>query len=141
MAAERLNPHLIIPSTVDNIYRKTELKGYVHDPTSFLLGGITGNAGLFSTANDLAKIMAMLLNDGTYGDERYIQASTIDLFGCQTNCYEKNRRGLGFDKPEFDPEKVSPACLTAHANSFGHSGYTGTIAWGDPDNAAVRHKV
>ncbi|MDL2231379.1 serine hydrolase [Porphyromonadaceae bacterium OttesenSCG-928-L07] len=137
MGAERLDSNRIVPSSHDKLYRKGILKGYVHDPTAFLLGGIAGHAGLFSTAEDLAKIMSIYINGGEYGGDQFLSDSTIHLFGYQTNCYDKNRRGLGFDKPEFDVKKSSPACEDAPPGSFGHSGFTGTIAWCDPDHQLI----
>ncbi|WP_298615685.1 glycoside hydrolase family 3 N-terminal domain-containing protein [uncultured Odoribacter sp.] len=136
-AAKRFNASRIIPSSVDKLYRKTEIKGYVHDPTAALLGGVAGHAGLFSTAEDLAKIMAIYLNQGCYGGERFFSPSTVRLFTQKTDFPPTNRRGLGFDKPETDTTKNSPACKSAPACSFGHTGFTGTMVWADPSNELI----
>lgn len=136
-AAKRFNASRIIPSSVDKLYRKTEIKGYVHDPAATLLGGVAGHAGLFSTAEDLAKIMAVYLNQGRYGGEYFFSPATVRLFTQKTDTPPTNRRGLGFDKPETDTTKSSPACKNAPACSFGHTGFTGTMAWADPENELI----
>lgn len=127
----------VIPSSEDNIFRKSELKGYVHDPIAALMGGVSGNAGLFSTAEDLAKIMSVYLNHGQYGGEQIIDSTTIDLFTCTQLPPEQNRRGLGFDKPETLPNKTGPTCEKAPCTSYGHTGFTGTIVWNDPENQLI----
>jgi beta-N-acetylhexosaminidase len=123
----------IVPTENDLFYRRQLLQGYVHDPGAAMLGGVSGNAGLFSSANDLAKMMQMFLNGGWYGDRRYLGDSTIARY---TSCYnpdEKvNRRGLGFDRPVVDIPDEGPACNSASPLSYGHTGFTGTIAWVDP---------
>lgn len=136
-AAERLDMRSVIPSCVDKLYRKKEIKGFVHDPAAAIFGGIAGHAGLFSTAGDLAKIMQMYLNQGCYGGERFFSAPTVDTFTQRADPYSSNRRGLGFDKPETDTTKNGPTCKAAPASSFGHTGFTGTIAWADPDNQLI----
>lgn len=133
MAAERLDSSYVVPSCFDQLYRKKEIKGYVHDPTAAVFGGVAGHAGLFSTAGDLAKIMQMFLNKGSYGGEKYFSASTIELFTQRADTNSSNRRGLGFDKPETDAAKNGPTCKAASPSSFGHTGFTGTIVWADPD--------
>ena len=132
-----LDMNRVIPANEDNIFRKSQLHGYVHDPIAALMGGISGNAGLFTTANDLAKIMSVYLNNGTYGGERFIDSATIDLFTQTQLPLEQNRRGLGFDKPETLPNKSGPTCKEAPCTSYGHTGFTGTIAWNDPDNQLI----
>lgn len=133
-AAETLNSSDIIPSCVDRLYRKTELKGYVHDPTAALLGGIAGHAGLFSTAEDLAKILQMYLNQGRYGDEYYLAPETISTFTKKNSLFPQNRRSFGFDKPEPDSTKIGPTCHSVPLSSYGHTGFTGIMAWCDPVN-------
>lgn len=133
-AAERLNQSYIVPSTMDKLYRKTEIKGSVHDPAAALLGGIAGHAGLFSTADDLAKILQMYLNKGTYGDEYYLHPETIATFTERNTSFPQNRRSLGFDKPEPDSTKIGPTCHNIPLSSYGHTGFTGIMAWCDPDN-------
>lgn len=133
-AAERLSKKRIIPSCEDRLYRKAATDGYVHDPTAALLGGIAGHAGLFSTAEDLAKMLQMYLNQGNYGGEAYFLPQTLSIFTGKNNEYRQNRRGLGFDKPEADSTKISPTCRCAPLSSYGHTGFTGIMAWCDPEN-------
>ena len=100
-----------------------------------MIGGVGGHAGLFSTANDLAKMMQMLLNWGSYGGEQYFTPETVREY---TDCQfcEENRRGAGFDKPVTDGGP-GPTCECVSFASFGHSGFTGTIAWADPEEELV----
>lgn len=121
----------IVPTENDQIFRKQLLQGYVHDPGAAMLGGISGHAGLFSDANDLAILMQMLLNRGEYGGERYLNPTTVSLFTRKQET--KNRRGLGFDKPEPDIYKPKSTADDASPRTFGHSGFTGTCVWADPD--------
>lgn len=100
------------------------------------MGGVSANAGLFSTAEDLAKIMSVYLNKDIRG-ERLIDSATIDLSLKHNYLSTKNRRGLGFDKPETLPNKSGPTCKEAPCTSYGHTGFTGTIAWNDPDNQLI----
>lgn len=123
----------IVPTENDVVFRKQLLQGYVHDPGAAMLGGISGHAGLFSNANDLAKMMQMYLNDGVYAGKRFISDTIIHKFTACHFCNNGNRRGLGFDKPEPDPKKISPASKLASQSSYGHTGFTGTIAWMDPE--------
>jgi CubicO group peptidase (beta-lactamase class C family) len=134
---ERFPKDRIAPTENDLYFRKQLLKGYVHDPGTAMMGGIAGHAGVFSSANDLAKIMQMYMQKGFYGGERYFSETTFDLFNSCPYCNDGIRRGLGFDKPEPDPEKEGPTCPSASPNSFGHSGFTGTLAWADPDAGLV----
>ncbi|MEL6556557.1 MAG: serine hydrolase [Bacteroidota bacterium] len=125
----------IVPTEVDTFFRMKPLHGVVHDEGAAMMRGISGNAGLFATANDLAKVWQMLLNEGSYGGTRYLSKQTIDKFTSCQYCEEGNRRGLGFDKPliEYDPVKSSVSPLASY-RSYGHSGYTGTFVWADPEN-------
>jgi CubicO group peptidase (beta-lactamase class C family) len=120
----------VVPTENDPVFRRQLLKGYVHDQTAAMMGGVAGHAGLFGNANDLAKLMQMYLNGGEYGGRRFINPETIYFFSSQQN--PENRRGLGFDKPEMDTEKDTPVSRMASELSFGHSGFTGTIVWVDP---------
>ena len=129
---ETTAPEKIMPTEDDQIFRKQLLHGTVHDPAAAMMGGISGHAGLFSNANDLAKIMQLYLNKGTYGTVRYFNPETVELFTSKQNGENNNRRGLGFDKPEPDHSKPSPACQSVSADSYGHSGFTGTYVWVDP---------
>ncbi len=127
----------IIPTENDQIFRKQLLHGYVHDPGAAMLGGVCGHAGVFSTANDLAKIMQMYLNGGEYGGIRYFDSATVELFTSSPFLELDNRRALGFDKPQMDYTKEGPTCKCVSARSYGHTGFTGTIAWADPDQEIV----
>ncbi|MBI9060794.1 MAG: serine hydrolase [Marinilabiliaceae bacterium] len=127
----KFNKDLIAPTENDVGFRKELLQGYVHDQAAAMLGGVGAHAGLFSNAEDLAKMAQMLLNGGQYGGHRYLQANTINKFTSTNN--NGSRRGMGVDKPEFDPEKSSPSSLKASPSSYGHSGFTGTFIWIDPE--------
>ena len=131
----------IIPTENDDFFRNEILQGFVHDEGAAMMGGISGNAGLFGSANDLAKIFQMYLQKGYFGGKRYITENTVNEFIKIQFPENKNRRGLGFDKPYIDNEKNTlkdayPA-VNASKNSFGHSGYTGTFVWADPDNGLL----
>jgi CubicO group peptidase (beta-lactamase class C family) len=106
--------------------------GDVHDPGAAMFGGVAGHAGLFSDVNDLAEIMQMLLNGGTYNGHRFFKNGTVDLFTSYNSTI--SRRGFGFDKPEKDnatrPEPYP--CFSASPLTFGHTGFTGTCVWADP---------
>ncbi len=128
----RFEPTRIIPSEHDSIWRKQVVHGHVHDMAAAMLGGVSGHAGLFSNALDVAILMQLFLNDGSYGGTHYFDKNTIREF-TRVQYYElDNRRGLGFDKPALHNDEPGPACESASPLSFGHSGFTGTIAWADP---------
>lgn len=120
----------IAPTQVDRLFRKQELCGYVHDPAAAMLGGVSGHAGLFSTIEDLGRLMQMLADEGVYKGVRYLKPETIQKF----TAYQRNdsRRGLGFDKPDFSG-KTSPASTLGSKSMFGHTGFTGTCVWVDPE--------
>jgi CubicO group peptidase (beta-lactamase class C family) len=96
-------------------------------------GGIGGHAGIFSNTMDIAKIMQMYLQKGNYGNHQYFSEKTFADFNTCYFCSEGNRRGVGFDKPQL-PGTVGPTCSCASLTSFGHTGFTGTMAWADPEN-------
>ena len=125
----------IVPTERDNFLRKQLLQGYVHDEGAAFLGGVSGNAGLFSNANDIAKLCQMLLNNGTYGGEKYLSKETTTLFTSTKSA--KSRRGLGFDKPDPTSSKASPTSPSTSPNTYGHTGFTGTAFWIDPDTNLV----
>jgi CubicO group peptidase (beta-lactamase class C family) len=127
---QRLDRNRIVPTEQDNSFRKTLLEGYVHDPGAAMAGGISGHAGLFSSANDMAILFQMFLNGGTYGGQQYFKKETIDLFTAKYS--NVSRRGLGFDR--WDPDRTNryPSDL-ASPKSYGHTGYTGTCVWVDPE--------
>lgn len=141
------NPYLqfpldrIIPTENDTIFRKEKLRGFVHDEGAAMMGGVSGNAGLFGTTGDLAKIFLMYLQKGYFGGKRYISEETVNRFIKVQFPENDNRRGLGFDKPLLDndsrkPQDAYPA-MSCSKNSFGHSGFTGTFVWADPDNGLL----
>ncbi|MDR0422409.1 MAG: serine hydrolase [Proteiniphilum sp.] len=120
-----------IPATEDDpFFRKQHVQGYVHDEGAALFGGISGNAGLFSSAGDLAKLCQMWLNGGEYGGERYLSEETVRLF--TTARSSVSRRGLGFDKPDPKNSRYSPTSPGAPLEVYGHTGFTGTCFWVDP---------
>ncbi len=125
----------IVPTEKDDFLRKQLVQGYVHDEAAAFMGGIGGNAGLFSNANDLAKLYQMLLNQGTYGDEEYLSRETCRLF--TTAKSSSSRRGLGFDKPDIRNNKSSPCSPQTPVATYGHTGFTGTCFWIDPDNNLI----
>ncbi|MDR1675676.1 MAG: serine hydrolase [Tannerella sp.] len=125
----------IVPTEDDRFLRHQLLRGYVHDEAAAFQGGVSGNAGLFSSANDLAKILQLYLNAGTYGGERYLSEATCRLFTEIKS--PTSRRGLGFDKPEADTLKVSPCSRLAPLSAYGHNGFTGTCFWVDPDSHLI----
>jgi beta-N-acetylhexosaminidase len=133
----RIPKSRIMPTEYDSLFRKQLLRGYVHDPSAAMLGGVSGNAGLFSDATDLATLMEMLVQNGTYGGEKYLDSSTVKEFTSCIYCAQGNRRGLGFDRPEPDMSKESPTCRSASPESYGHSGFTGTYVWVDPKYGIV----
>jgi beta-N-acetylhexosaminidase len=124
----------IMPTENDTIFRRQLIHGDVHDPGAAMLGGVSGHAGLFSDANDLAIILQMLLNSGEYGGKRYFLPSTVKEFTKVQFPENGNRRGLGLDKPQINYTPDGPTCRSASPNSFGHSGFTGTYIWADPEN-------
>ncbi|WP_026905127.1 serine hydrolase domain-containing protein [Pedobacter glucosidilyticus] len=124
----------IVPTEVDNYFRKTLLWGYVHDQGAAMAGGVAGHAGLFSNATDLAVLMQMLLNKGSYGGEQFLKPETVMLFTQQQS--PVSRRGLGFDRKDPDLSKKYPSAL-ASDETFGHTGYTGTCVWVDPANQLI----
>lgn len=125
----------IVPSSKDAFLRKTTLQGFVHDESAAFQGGVSGNAGLFSTAGEVARIYQMLLNGGELDGTRYLSRETCKLF--TTVVSKISRRGLGFDKPDSRHPQKSPCAASAPASVYGHTGFTGTCAWVDPDNGLV----
>lgn len=130
-----MSANKIAPTENDPFFRKQHLQGYVHDEGAALFGGISGNAGLFSNANDLAKLFQMWLNDGEYGGERYLSEETVELF--TTTKSSVSRRGLGFDKPDPRNSRTNPTSPGTPIEVFGHTGYTGTCFWVDPINDMI----
>ncbi|HOV10125.1 MAG TPA: serine hydrolase [Bacteroidales bacterium] len=129
---EKYEKKEIVPTEDEKYFRKQLIHGYVHDPMAALLGGVGGNAGLFSDAHDLGVLMQLLLNKGTYGGVRYFSEKTVALF---TTAQGGTYRGLGFDrKGKADAKMVAPG---ASLSTYGHTGFTGTCVWADPENDLV----
>jgi CubicO group peptidase (beta-lactamase class C family) len=125
----------IAPTLKRDFLRNGLIQGYVHDPDAAFLGGISGNAGLFATARDVAEVYQMLLNGGELNGKHYLSAETCTLFTTTTSA--SGRRGLGFDKPVLTNPLHSPCCISAPSAVYGHTGYTGTCCWVDPVNNLV----
>lgn len=124
----------IMPTEFDAVFRNQLIRGDVHDPGAAMLGGVSGHAGLFSDATDLAVLLQLFLNNGEYGGKQYFLPSTIREFTRVQFPAKRNRRALGFDKPTLNYTPDGPSCKSASAASFGHSGFTGTYLWADPEN-------
>lgn len=125
----------IVPTLKNDFLRGGMLQGFVHDEAAAFLGGVSGNAGLFATAQDVARIYQMLINRGICGDQRYLTRATCDLFLKAKS--GNSRRGLGFDKPDTENPEKGPCAAEVPGSTFGHTGFTGTCAWADPDNELV----
>jgi beta-N-acetylhexosaminidase len=126
-----------VPTEADTYFRKQLLRGYVHDETAALFGGVAGHAGLFSNAYDLSLLYQMLVNGGSFGGKHFLKPETVQLF----TAYGSNtsRRGLGFDKPEKDNDsrrEPYPGSFVS-PETFGHTGFTGTAVWADPKTGLV----
>lgn len=122
----------IAPTEYDQRYRNYQVWGEVHDRNALVFGGVAGHAGLFSNATDIAKMMSMFLNNGYYGGKSYLSKETLDQFNFRH--FENNRRGLGWDKKDG---KKDAASSLAGDHSFGHTGFTGTMVWADPEEDLI----
>ena len=131
----RYSKQEIMPTAANDFLRRQDLCGYVHDEAAACMGGISGNAGLFSTATEVAKIYQMLLNGGELNGKRYLSEATCRLFTTETSAI--SRRGLGFDKPYLSDLKNSPCAPSATSAVYGHTGFTGTCTWVEPVNRTV----
>ncbi len=130
----RFDKNNIAPTEIDNYFRHQVIQGYVHDMAAAMEGGVAGHAGIFSNAMDVAKMMQLFLQKGNYGNKHYFSEQTFDAFN---TCYYKDKgvqRGLGFDKRVG---KDGPTCGCVSESSFGHTGFTGNIAWVDPETEIV----
>ena len=132
---QKMDSSRIAPSERDQFIRRQVIRGYVNDEAAAFQGGVSGNAGLFASAGDLAKIAQLYLNKGVYGGERYISTETSRLFTESKS--PSSRRGLGFDKPDSRNPNSSPCGLLAPPSVYGHTGFTGTCFWVDPDNNLI----
>jgi CubicO group peptidase (beta-lactamase class C family) len=126
----------VAPTENDEKFRKQIIQGYVHDPGAALMGGVAGHAGLFGNALEVAKLMQLFLNKGELNGVRLLDSNVVKEFTTCRFC-PGNRRGVCFEKPEPDEKKDSPVVADCSLESFGHSGFTGTFAWADPQNNLV----
>ncbi|MBD3627172.1 glycoside hydrolase family 3 N-terminal domain-containing protein [Cyclobacterium sp.] len=127
----------VVPTEVDTAFRKQLLHATVHDEGAAMLGGISGHAGLFGNANDLAKLMHLYLYDGSYARQQLIAPGVVSAYSSCVYCASGNYRGMGFDRPNKPGDPNGNAAPSAPASSFGHSGFTGTYTWIDPENEIV----
>ncbi|SCY11424.1 beta-glucosidase [Nonlabens sp. Hel1_33_55] len=132
---KHLPKNQVVPTENDTLFRRQQIQGYVHDQGAAMQGGIGGHAGLFSNANDVAKMMQMYMQKGSYGGKTYFNEDTFDKFNKRYFADDEVRRGVGFDKPSLD--KVGNTCNCTSDSSFGHSGFTGTFVWADPEAELV----
>ena len=123
----------IAPTENDKTFRKQLIHGYVHDPGAAMLGGVAGHAGIFSNATDLASIMQLFLNKGEYAGLKFFSEKTINDFTRVQ--FPGNKRGAGFDRPNASGGGTCDEL--ASSVSFGHSGFTGTLAWADPKDDVI----
>lgn len=133
--AQKMPIERIAPTENDLSFRKRQIQGYVHDPGAAMYGGVAGHAGLFGTANDLAVMMQLMLNKGSYGEVSLIKPETIEAFTKRQS--HMSRRGWGWDKPEPEKGKGGSAGKLAPKSTFGHTGFTGTCVWADPENELI----
>ncbi len=131
----RFKKKRIVPTENDLIFRGEQIHGYVHDQGAAMLGGVGGHAGLFANANDVTKMMQMYLNGGNYGGKEYFRRETLNEFNTCYYCERDVRRGVGFDKPQLG--NIGPTCGCVSRTSFGHSGFTGTFTWADPEQEII----
>jgi len=134
---EKYPKERIVPTEYDSLFRKQLIRGTVHDEGAAMLGGVSGHAGLFATGNDLMKLFEMYRRGGEYGGVRIFSREVLSEYTRVQFPENDNRRGLGFDKPmlpndTIPPEEIYP-CRSASPSSFGHSGFTGTFVWVDPE--------
>lgn len=132
---QKMSLDRIAPTENDVAFRKRQIQGYVHDPGAAMYGGVAGHAGLFGTANDLAVMMQLMLNKGSYGEISLIKPETIEAFTKRQS--NMSRRGWGWDKPEPEKGKGGSAGKLAPKSTFGHTGFTGTCVWADPENDLI----
>lgn len=135
---DRFELNQLVPTEIDTFFRMEPIHGKVHDEGAIMMKGISGNAGLFSNAVDMAKIWEMWLNDGSVDTTTYLRPQTVALFTTTQYSNLGNRRGLGFDKPLLIYDSIqSSVAKDASFLSYGHTGYTGTLAWADPSNDLI----
>lgn len=131
----KMDMSVIAPTEEDNYYRYATIQGYVHDMGAAMMGGVAGHAGLFGNAYETAQMMQMFLNGGKFNNKQLLKESTINTFNTCFYCKSGNRRGMGFDKPQLT--NSGPTCGCTSPESFGHTGFTGTMAWADPKEKLI----
>lgn len=131
----KIDKNRIVPTEVDTYFRHQLIQGYVHDMAAAMQGGVGGHAGLFSNSMDVAKMMQLFLQKGSYGGKRYFSEKAFNDFNNCYYCSQGNRRGIGFDKPQLGDS--GPTCGCVSMTSFGHTGFTGTMAWADPEEEII----
>jgi len=128
---QKMDKSKIAPSELDNYYRHTQVQGYVHDMGAAMFGGVAGHAGLFGTTTDVFKMMQFYLDAGLKNNSKILSAKTLNDFNTCYYCEKGNRRGAGFDKPQLG--NSGPTCGCTSSSSYGHTGFTGTMTWVDPE--------
>jgi beta-N-acetylhexosaminidase len=131
----KFDESMIAPTEEDSYFRMQRLRGHVHDMAAAMLGGVSGHAGLFSNANDLAVLLQMLLNKGEYNGVRFFKPETVALFTQRQG--GSTRRGYGWDMKELDAKKTANMSPNASANTYGHTGFTGNAFYADPDHNLI----
>lgn len=126
----------IVPTEIDTLMRRSLVQGYVHDEAAALMGGVSGNAGLFGNAASVFKVAEMWRLNGRVGESQYLKNSTLETFTAKAYPNSANRRGLGFDKPDKTLDPPYPSSLVS-GSTFGHTGFTGTMVWVDPEAELV----
>jgi beta-N-acetylhexosaminidase len=131
----RFDTNLVAPTELDTYFRRQHLRGDVHDEGAAMFGGVAGHAGLFSSAQDIAALLQMFLDGGSFRGHQYLKPKTLQLFTAYSSSI--SRRGIGFDKPQkdnFTTKNGNPyPSRFASPLTFGHTGYTGTAVWVDPE--------
>lgn len=128
---QKMDMHKIAPTEIDTYYRNTTIQGYVHDMGAAMFGGVAGHAGVFGTSTDVFKMMQFYLDASKKGGSKILTTATLNDFNNCYYCSKGNRRGAGFDKPQLGDS--GPTCGCTSSESFGHTGFTGTMAWADPE--------
>ncbi len=132
---DKFDTNQIAPTELDQYVRQELVHGYVHDPGAAMMGGVAGHAGIFASAEDVAVVFQMLMKKGSYNGKRFFKPATVELFTGYRSLH--NHRGLGFDKPGTDADDGGPTGSRCTAATFGHTGFTGTCAWADPETGVL----
>ena len=125
----------IAPTEDDKNFRNRMLQGEVHDENAYLLGGVSGHAGLFSTAEDIGNFSKLFINRGVFLGRRYLKKSIINKFTKRVNYPPNSDRTIGWDTPSRKGDS-SAGDYFSHS-TFGHLGFTGTSLWIDPENEII----